>query len=135
METKGTITQATLLRTLTEKSTLKFGKYADFPIWKLLESGSGRSYLSWVYYNSSNISFIDDVLLKLNIRQNERINKPGINKELDNEKRKKIAKWQFAKDGYKAIGKKKRAVNNYLRGQSNLSKITKGALARTNQGH
>ena len=132
---KNIISNATLLRTLTLKSILKFGKHADIPIWKLIEGGTGKAYLSWVYYNCSMINFNEEVLILLRIRSEKRINKPGINKEIFNERTKKIKKWQFATQGFKAIGKRKKAAKNYLRRNANLSKVTKGASAWSNQGH
>ena len=50
-----------LLRKLAEKSTLKFGIYSDVPIYNLLDL-KRYSYLRWVYYNSSNITFLDSIL-------------------------------------------------------------------------
>ena len=67
-----------MLRKLTEKSTLKFGQYQDIPIYNLLDL-QRNTYLRWVYYNSSNITFMDNILLKIGILQNEFINKPGKN--------------------------------------------------------
>lgn len=71
----------TLLRKLTEKSTLKFGQYHDVPIYNLLDLNR-NTYLRWVYYNSSNITFMDNILMKIGILENEFINKPGKTPEL-----------------------------------------------------
>ena len=65
---------AVLLRTLSKKSKLKFGKYANDEIGKLLELKKG-AYLAWCYYNLSNISFTEDILDELKL--DHRINKPG----------------------------------------------------------
>lgn len=65
---------AILLRTLTKKSTLTFGKYANDTIGKLLELKKG-AYLAWCYYNLSNISFTEDILTELDLEH--RIPKPG----------------------------------------------------------
>ena len=69
------------LRKLTEKSTLKFGQYHDIPIYNLLDL-QRNTYLRWVYYNSSNITFTDNILFKIGILENELINKPGKNTEM-----------------------------------------------------
>ena len=55
-------------------SKLKFGKYANDEIGKLLELKKG-AYLAWCYYNLSNISFTEDILDELKL--DHRINKPG----------------------------------------------------------
>ena len=68
-----------LLRKLTRKSTLNFGKYADYTVDQVLTKNpiDGINYLVWVYYNSSNISFVDEILLQLGITEENRIEKPG----------------------------------------------------------
>jgi hypothetical protein len=68
-----------ILRKLARKSTLNFGKYADYTVEQVLTQNTidGMRYLTWVYYNSSNISFIDDILVQLGIIEENRINKPG----------------------------------------------------------
>jgi hypothetical protein len=67
---------AILLRTLTEKSCLKFGKFHDVPIFKLIDMGRTR-YLRIIYFTNSMISFTPDILDKIYISENFRINKPG----------------------------------------------------------
>jgi len=70
-----------LLRTLTRKSYLKFGKYADIRVGNLLDLGiSEREYLLWSYYSCSMINFNDDVLAELGITEEFRIEKPGKDK-------------------------------------------------------
>jgi hypothetical protein len=68
-----------ILRKLSRKSTLNFGKYADYTVEQVLTQNpiDGMSYLTWVYYNSSNISFIEDILVQLGIIEENRINKTG----------------------------------------------------------
>ena len=67
------------LRTLTFKSTLKFGKYGDHTVQQVIDQNpiDGIQYLVWVYYNSSNISFNSEVLEKLGISKDCEIKKPG----------------------------------------------------------
>jgi hypothetical protein len=74
----------TKLRTLTEKSLLKYGsKYSDCKVGDLLNSGGlvnrEREYLIWSYYNLSNISFSESVLSSLGITN--KIDKPGKNED------------------------------------------------------
>lgn len=68
-----------LLRTLTLKSCLKFGKYFDICINSIFNAYgiTGIKYLRWVYYNSSMINFNDEILYKLGITSDIRIDKPG----------------------------------------------------------
>ena len=73
------MSDVTLLRTLTRKSTLKFGKYYDLTVQNVLDSQNmkGRSLLKFYYFNSSKISFVDELLDELNIPPELRITKPG----------------------------------------------------------
>ena len=69
------------LRILTRKSTLGFGKYYFYKIQDFFDRNM-TNYLRWVYYNSSTISFDDELLNALRINEGIRINKPGVNREL-----------------------------------------------------
>lgn len=69
-----------VFRTLTRKSLLKFGKHAEWTVEQTL-SMYESSYLRWVYYNMSHISFMDDILLHIGITKEFRIDKPGTNPE------------------------------------------------------
>ena len=73
------MSDVTLLRTLTRKSTLKFGKYHDLTVQNVLDyqNMKGRSLLKFYYFNSSKISFVDELLDELNIPPELRITKPG----------------------------------------------------------
>lgn len=73
------MSDVTLLRTLTRKSTLKFGQYNDLTVQNVLDSqhSRGKSLLRYYYFNSDRISFIDDLLDELNITPEFRISKPG----------------------------------------------------------
>lgn len=73
--------QATLLRTLTKKSVLKFGKYAELQVFQLLNLKKNK-YIRFCYFNLSAISFTDDILDEVLIPKNYRIQKPGTNKEI-----------------------------------------------------
>lgn len=79
-----------ILRKLTDKSKLGFGKYATEPIWYIIES-KHTQYLRYIYYCCSGITFTDDVLEKIGIAEWEKIDKPGTNIELHE----KICKRKF----------------------------------------
>lgn len=68
----------TLLRKLSRKSQLKFGSMADMTVQMAIDLGlNGRTKLVWYYYNSSNITYMDDILEELRITEELRIEKPG----------------------------------------------------------
>lgn len=73
------MSDVTLLRTLTRKSTLKFGKYHDLTVQNVMDyqNMKGRSLLKFYYFNSSKISFVDELLDELGIPPELRIAKPG----------------------------------------------------------
>jgi hypothetical protein len=73
------MSDVTLLRTLTRKSTLKFGKYHDLTVQNVMDyqNMKGRSLLKFYYFNSSKISFVDELLDELGIPPELRITKPG----------------------------------------------------------
>lgn len=68
--------QHVTLRVLTMKSKLGFGQYADYTIERIFINQK-QDYLQWVYYYCSNISFCDEILEKLKIKDWV-IKKPGI---------------------------------------------------------
>lgn len=70
-----------LLRTLTEKSQLKFGRYADLVVREILNL-QHPGYLRWCYFNCNKISFVDEIFEEIRIPENYRIEKPGKNPEL-----------------------------------------------------
>lgn len=76
----GIITGATTLKKLTEKSKLDFGKWTGATVSSLIDREP--QYLRWVYFNSSNIDFFEDVLTAIGIPTDIRIKKPGKDPEL-----------------------------------------------------
>lgn len=80
LEASNIISGATNLRKLTKKSTLKFGKWAQLSIENLIKMES--NYLRWIYFDCSNIDFMDDVLTEIGITDEYKIKKPGKNPEL-----------------------------------------------------
>ena len=73
----------TLLRKLTWKSKLGFGKYADMSVRSIYIAD--RDYLGYVYYNASMIDFCAEIKQELKLIE---IQKPGKQPELK-------AKWAF----------------------------------------
>lgn len=127
-----------LLRKLTLKSILNFGEYFDYPIWKLLELQK-YSYLRWVYFNCSNITFTDDILELLKITDEYKISKPGVNRELGIEfKNLMLERFLFCKANIKRYNKYSKivAIRSKVR-TFNKDKIifSKASLARYNHGH
>ena len=68
-----------VLRKLSLRSVMSFGKYEGYCVQQVLDSNPmyGRKYLIWCYYNLSNIGFITEVLNVLKIPENLLIEKPG----------------------------------------------------------
>jgi hypothetical protein len=69
---------ATLLRTLSGKSPMRFGKYYDSTVNQVIGLGlDGVNYLVWVYFKCDMISFTNEVLNDLMITDELRIDKPS----------------------------------------------------------
>lgn len=125
-----------LLRKLTEKSTLKFGKYADLTVLYLLEHQK-KNYLRWVYFNSSNITFTDEILDKLNITQEFRFDKPNKNEDLFKKFSDFIDSFRTEKSreiSDKKVLKKNKAI--LVRNQKfDKTFFSKSSLQKRNHGH
>ena len=70
----------TLLRTMTLKSPMKFGKWYDITVGDIISSKGyyGIDYLIWVYYSASKITFMPDVMYMIGITdETQLIDKPG----------------------------------------------------------
>jgi hypothetical protein len=70
-----------LLRKLTKKSTLKFGKYKDCTVETMLGMELNVNLIS-IYYKLSKITFTDDILDELGITEKFRIKKPSTNEDM-----------------------------------------------------
>jgi hypothetical protein len=70
-----------LLRKLTKKSTLKFGKYKDYTVEHLIGMKLQKNLIS-IYFKLSTITFVDEILDELGITEQYRIEKPSTNTEL-----------------------------------------------------
>ena len=123
------------LRTLTEKSKIGFGIHADLKVGDLLNIKK-RWYLRWLYFNFSAISFVDEVLDKILITPEYRIEKPGTDEELGKKLNKElilkfgINEKKFLKEQKKR--KKGRLLRYYIRDKR---LYTKKNLQYVNHGH
>ena len=109
------MSDVTLLRTLTRKSILKFGQYCDLQVQNLLDLQRYK-YLRWVYFNCSNINFMDDILDEIKIPLNFRIQKPSKNPDLY---------LKLQEETFESYSDKVKEI--YLKKQEKLrKKITKG---------
>jgi hypothetical protein len=125
-----------LLRTLTRKSVMSFGKYKGQIIDEILRLGM-HHYLRYIYYNLDGITFIDEILRQINIfndHHDYRIPKPGkdpeYGKEIENilvNQYKTVKTMSHYKRKAKAREIGKRIVD--------AKKYGKGNLAWKNQGH
>ena len=70
-----------LLRKLTKKSTLKFGKFKDCTVEHLFGMKK-QVELTSIYFKLSTITFTEDILDELGILEEYRIKKPSTNIEL-----------------------------------------------------
>lgn len=70
-----------LLRKLTKKSTLNFGKFKDYTVEHLFGMKKQIELIS-IYFKLSTITFTDDILDELGITKEYRIEKPSKNVEL-----------------------------------------------------
>lgn len=88
------MSDVTLLRKLSFKSLMKYGKFHDLTVEEIIryKDIKGLNYLTWIYYRSSKISFLPEVLLKLGIVEKNQIEKPG-----------KISQAEYYKYKYSAI--------------------------------
>jgi hypothetical protein len=133
------MSDVTLLRKLTHKSTLKFGKYSELAVNHMIDL-KRHAYLRWVYFNCSNITFIDDILEEIGVYANYRIQKPGKNPELGVEldelksHHALFLPFKVKKHNAKVLkGKKLCRFVSFK--QADRIQFSKGALARQNQGH
>lgn len=132
------MSQSIRLRKLTEKSLLGFGRFADRTIGQMLSLRVDRIYLRWVYYNSSKITFMDNILDDLKIYPEFRIEKPGTSEEMFEKLKQKLYQEyeDNVPDNIKAVIKKKR---KHFKEKSAGARIgacfeTRGKMQARNQG-
>ena len=132
------MTQTILLRKLTYKSILKFGKYAELSIQEIINLGK-KNYLRWIYFNSSMISFTDIILTELSINKEYIINKPGKDPELGKKLNNRISRFTAyikikEKNSSKYYHNKRAKKADYInRKIADEFSFSKGILQRINQ--
>lgn len=75
------MSEVILLRKMAYKSIFQTGIYAGMSVQQVMDLKK-QSYLKWVYFNQSDISFIDEILDYLHISGEYLIKKPGTNPNL-----------------------------------------------------
>jgi len=128
------------LRTLTEKSTLGFGKYSDARVGNVLKLSSGHWYLAWIYFNCSMINFCDEVMDKLMIRDDYVIKKPGTDPEMWDKYLEAAIKKTFGPAGLNKFIHKNRNKSKQKAKYTGFSvrdrkKYSKGNMQSRNHGH
>lgn len=126
----------TLLRKLTRKSILGFGKYTDLRVSDMLALRRTRE-LRWIYYNCSKLTFMDDILDEILIHESYRITKPGKDSDLHLELNAHINE---SPDKLRSIinnnkTKKKEKRERASKHARDRIYYSKGSMARRNQGH
>jgi len=89
------------LRTLALRSPLNFGRHHDMTVQQVIDlmQIGGLRYLTWVYYNCSNISFNTEILDILCIKGDNVIEKPGnVSKEVYIEHSKVVTNLRIERD-------------------------------------
>jgi hypothetical protein len=74
-------TDVILLRKLSLKSIIGFGKYSEWTVGKLIEFNKNH-YLAYIYYTINGIDLLPEVLDIIKIPKKLKIDKPGENIEL-----------------------------------------------------
>lgn len=127
--------QAVLLRKLTLKSIIGFGKYSDCTVGMVLSLRKTRL-LRWYYYNCSNIDFNQEIKDLIGIYSDFEIKKPGVNPDVGI----RLDHLKFASMGDKlrvknvAILKKATKLDNLRKSKSYSYTTTKGYLQSKNHG-
>lgn len=111
-----------LLRKLTRKSTINFGKYKKETVNQLFSMKLEKQLIS-MYFKLSTISFIDEVLFDLGISDEFKIQKPGKNLDLY---------YVFLEFKF---GKKLKPNKKLQKMRKETLPFKKSYLANINQGH
>jgi len=123
-------TSITVLRKMTLKSKMSFGKFTNHTIESILKENKG--YLIWLYYNNVNITFIDEILDILNIEIT--INKPGKDENYWREYKKEHETRYTTRQGYMFIKANRKISKDKIR-IANSTNQNMAKLAWYNQGH
>lgn len=109
-----------ILRTLTKKSKIGYGKNKDYTVQDLLDR---RKHIDLIasYYKLTCINYTEDIFLELKIKEEERIVKPGVNLDV----------YKIVLDRYP-----KRFKNKELeKMRPKIKPLTKEKLQSINHGH
>jgi hypothetical protein len=129
-----------LLRKLSRKSIMKFGVHSLYTVQEIINLNK-KKYLRWVYFNCSNIDFMDDILDEIRIPENFRFKKPSKKPELHDELNKLIFENLDSDFVEKYLKMKNKIAKKNLKAKSVSNKVkeclnySKSALQRYNQGH
>ena len=128
-----------LLRTLSRKSSLGFGQYSNMTIHQIINIHK-TGYLRWVYYNFEGITFTDDILNEIYVREKDKIKKPGKNPELHTETTfKKFSSLKRNDPAYFKIVSKERKNRKQKLIRKEMSRkkecFSKSILQSKNHGH
>lgn len=129
-------TNAILLRKLSFKSQLNFGKYKNQTVQGVIDLHK-KHYLQWCYYNLEGISFTDEVLDLIQVGVSERLKKPGIyTKQWEEHLRLKDQSFKGI-DGFNVKRKSKKRQIASMMCKFNAMRVysQKGVLQSKNQGH
>ena len=125
---------AALLRVLTKKSRLGFGKHADMTVADVI--ACHKSYISWLYYNMAGITFCEEILDEFEF---VRIAKPGTSRDAEREWRKnQSAKYSDEERTHYNFRKsqiKRKVAKGRLAIAIGQETLTKGQLQAINHGH
>ena len=128
------------LRTMTWKSILGFGKYADLSIKQIYDLGHTH-YLRWVYYGMDGLSFTDEVLSNIGVIKefcDNRIKKPGTNIELHNEITEIMKSVSTFKAGYNVAKMRAKTESRIVEKKIKIRDhafYSKSRMQRINQGY
>jgi hypothetical protein len=120
-------------RKLTEKSTIGFGNYKDWTVESMLQREKYFDLIS-MYYGLSHITFFDNILDRLKISPEWRIDKPGINKERGYEFKNSVWPEVAAEKKSMSISRAHRLARSKMNMIDAISK-DKQWLKNRNQGH
>jgi hypothetical protein len=140
-----------LLRRMTYKSVIDKGKYKGYTVEEVLKIS--KIHLLRLYFGYDNLTFVDEILDQLNLRDEDRITKPGkATKRIEYYLNRNLfiqAKIDLDKKGIEDPKRIKTVASSILKTKEKkykLSKLkefkqkdkvqfSKGSLQRRNQGH
>lgn len=123
------------LRTLTPKSKIGWGTYANKTVQELLDARNYK-YLAWLYYNVQWLTYTEDILQQIKIWDKERIPKPGIDPEMHE---RRLRGFRHSRLGDKAgaiiLGYKRRIAKRRAAHMERDTDFSPAQLQAINHGH